>query len=73
MLRSTGREARDGLVVAQQQHKVALAAVEAGEGARAEAVMREHARIARHNLSRAMGSRQALQRLPGAALIRHAV
>lgn len=70
MARSTGPQARDTLVLAQQQHRAVLFAIEHRQGARAEALMREHARIAHDNLSEALQSRQALQRVPGAALIR---
>ena len=70
LVRSTGVQARDVLVVAQEQHRAVLNAIEAREGARAEHLMREHARIAHHNLREALDNRQALQRVPGAALIR---
>lgn len=43
--------ARDMLVVAQQQHLQVLDAIERREGARAEAIMREHARLAQRNLN----------------------
>ena len=58
LVRSTGPQARDGLVVAQAQHRAVLLAIESREGARAEALMREHARVARHNLGEALASRQ---------------
>lgn len=70
LARSTGPDARDTLVVAQAQHKAVLDAIVQREGARAEALMREHARIARQNLREALQSHQSLQRLPGASLIR---
>ncbi len=38
------------LVVAQQQHLQVLDAIERREGARAESIMREHARLAQRNL-----------------------
>ncbi|WP_349961230.1 GntR family transcriptional regulator [Rhizobium sp. ZPR3] len=38
------------LVVAQTQHRAIIAAIELREGARAEALAREHARLARQNL-----------------------
>lgn len=38
------------LVIAQAQHRAIVAAIELREGARAEALAREHARIARQNL-----------------------
>lgn len=43
------------LVVAQQQHHAIIAAIEAREGARAEAIAREHARIALSNLNYVLG------------------
>lgn len=70
MLQATGPRARDVLVVAQQQHRGVVEAIQQREGARAEALMREHARIAHHNLRDALRSHQALQKLPGASLIR---
>jgi len=70
LARSTGPDARDVLVVAQAQHRAVVEAIVQREGARAEAVMREHARIAHQNLREVMRSHQSLQRLPGASLIR---
>lgn len=67
---TNGPRARDVLVIAQEQHRAVLDAVQRREGARAEALMREHARIAHQNLSAAMSSRHELQRVAGAALIR---
>lgn len=63
--------ARDMLVVAQDQHRQVLEAIEQGEGARAESIMREHARIARRNLREAVDS-QRLHDVPGVRLIRRA-
>ena len=57
------------LYVAQVQHRGMLEAIEDGEGARAEALGREHARLARRNLDVALTSERALERLPGAGLI----
>lgn len=65
-----GVRARDSFVIAQGQHRAALEAIEQREGARAESVMREHARIARNNLREAMASHQGLRALPGGTLIR---
>jgi GntR family transcriptional regulator, vanillate catabolism transcriptional regulator len=61
---------RDSLVVAQAQHHAVIDAIVAREGSRAEAVMREHARIAHHNLREALQSHKSLQKIPGASLIR---
>jgi len=60
------------LVVAQHQHRGMLEAVRAGHGARAEEIAREHARLAMLNLELVLGSEPALERLPGAPLMRHA-
>jgi GntR family transcriptional regulator, vanillate catabolism transcriptional regulator len=57
------------LYVAQTQHRGILEAIELGEGSRAEALAREHARMARRNLDVALTSEGALERLPGASLI----
>lgn len=62
-------QARDMLIVAQDQHRQVLDAIERREGARAEAIMREHSRIAQRNLHEAMQS-QDLERMPGVRLIR---
>jgi GntR family transcriptional regulator of vanillate catabolism len=62
-------QARDMLIVAQDQHRQVLDAIERREGARAEAIMREHSRIAQRNLLEAMQS-QDLDRMPGVRLIR---
>jgi GntR family transcriptional regulator of vanillate catabolism len=70
MAQATGPDARDMLVIAQQQHKSVVDAIVQREGARAEALMREHARIARHNLTEALQSHKTLQLVPGANLIR---
>jgi GntR family transcriptional regulator, vanillate catabolism transcriptional regulator len=70
MAQATGAHARDSLVVAQQQHRSVIEAIRQREGSRAEALMREHARIAHHNLREALKSHQTLQRVAGASLIR---
>jgi GntR family transcriptional regulator, vanillate catabolism transcriptional regulator len=62
-------QVRDMFVVAQAQHWQVLQAIEQREGARAEAVMREHSRIAQTNLRGAV-SGQSATRLPGVQLIR---
>jgi GntR family transcriptional regulator of vanillate catabolism len=62
--------ARTVLVVAQEQHRSVIEAIEQREGTRAEALMREHARIAHANLRDALQSHKTLQMVPGANLIR---
>jgi GntR family transcriptional regulator of vanillate catabolism len=44
------------LIIAQDQHRQVLAAIEQREGSRAEAIMREHSRMAQRNLNEAMHS-----------------
>jgi GntR family transcriptional regulator of vanillate catabolism len=63
-------ESHRGLYIAQAQHRAILEAIELREGARAEALAREHARLARGNLDTALGTPQGLERLPGAGLIK---
>jgi len=70
LARADSPHARDTLIVAQAQHRAVLEAIVAREGTRAEALMREHARIAHQNLREALQSQQSLQRVPGASLIR---
>jgi GntR family transcriptional regulator, vanillate catabolism transcriptional regulator len=43
-----------GLILGQEHHRAILDAVENREGARAEALAREHARLARRNLNAAL-------------------
>jgi GntR family transcriptional regulator of vanillate catabolism len=62
-------QARDMLIVAQDQHWQVLAAIERREGARAEALMREHSRIAQRNLREVVQNHE-LSQLPGVRLIR---
>ena len=61
------------LVVAQHQHRMLLDAVRDGHGARAESIAREHARLAKLNLELVLQSEPALERLPGAPLLRRVV
>jgi GntR family transcriptional regulator, vanillate catabolism transcriptional regulator len=57
------------MYVAHTQHRAILEAIELGEGARAEAIAREHARLARRNLDVALTSESTLRRVPGGGLI----
>ncbi|PUE11003.1 GntR family transcriptional regulator [Limnohabitans sp. T6-5] len=62
--------ARDMLVVAQHQHRQVLQAIERREAGRAEALMREHSRIAQHNM-RLARQHPTLAGTPGVQLIRN--
>jgi GntR family transcriptional regulator of vanillate catabolism len=62
-------ESRAILVIAQDHHRGLVEAFERREGARAEALAREHARVARRNLEIVLRNREVLERMPGASLI----
>lgn len=65
---NSGR-ARDMLIVAQDQHRQVLDAIGQREGGRAEAIMREHSRLAQRNLREAVRTADS-HRMPGVRLIR---
>jgi GntR family transcriptional regulator of vanillate catabolism len=69
VVQANSPRARDMLVVAQDQHRQVLDAIERREGARAEAIMREHSRLAQRNLREAVRG-EHLHRMPGVRLIR---
>lgn len=59
------------LAMAQAQHRALVEAIERREGARAEAIAREHARIALQNLAAAFGpGAHEAEPVPGLSLIR---
>ncbi|MEE3100424.1 MAG: GntR family transcriptional regulator [Pseudomonadota bacterium] len=62
-------EVRESLILAQAQHRGLVEAVAAREGARAEALGREHARLALRNLDAAMRDRALAARVPGLGLV----
>lgn len=71
-----GPRAASSLVVAQAQHRALVEAIAAREGARAEALAREHALTARGNLTESFAAeaaagddRPGVERFPGQALI----
>ena len=57
------------LVIAQAQHHALVQAIEAREGARAEAIAREHARLARANFDAAISPSGKIHLVPGQGLI----
>lgn len=59
------------LAVAQDQHRCVVDAIANREGARAQAIMQEHARLAARNLRLALRSQDVLRLVPGSALIRN--
>lgn len=62
-------EVRASLVVAQAQHRAIINAIEMREGARAEWVAREHARLARNNLDVMIEDRKLMTKVPGLSLV----
>lgn len=66
-------EARKILIIAQDHHHCVTRAIEARESARAEALMREHARLAHRNLQLALRNQGTRDLVPGAVLIRRPV
>ena len=58
------------LILAQEHHRAVVEAIEHREGSRAEAVMREHARLARQNLELVLRNQDSLRLVLGGALIR---
>jgi GntR family transcriptional regulator of vanillate catabolism len=63
------QESLDILIIAQSQHRAVVEAIELREGARAEALMREHARIARTNLALVAASDRLKRRVPDLSLV----
>jgi GntR family transcriptional regulator, vanillate catabolism transcriptional regulator len=63
-------ESREILLIGYEHHRGLIEAIERREGARAEALAREHARLARRNLEVVLKNRDVLERMPGASLIR---
>ncbi len=70
MAQSVMPESHQILLVAQDQHHCVVEAIASREGARAQALMQEHARLAGRNLRLALTQEKALERVRGAALIR---
>jgi GntR family transcriptional regulator of vanillate catabolism len=70
MVQAVLPEARQILTIAQDHHHCVVRAIEEREGARAEALMREHARLAHRNLQLAFGNQGTRDLVPGSVLIR---
>jgi GntR family transcriptional regulator of vanillate catabolism len=62
-------EGKEAILLSQAHHRAIASAIVDGEGARAEALAREHSRLARTNLEAAL-EQQQLTRIPGASLIK---
>jgi GntR family transcriptional regulator, vanillate catabolism transcriptional regulator len=70
MAQSALPEAHQILLIAQDHHRIVVDAIENREGTRAEAVMREHSRLAARNLRLALRNRSHLDLLPALALLK---
>jgi len=69
MAQSSLPEARQILLIGQDHHRIVVDAIENREGTRAEAVMREHSRLAARNLRLVLRNRSRLDLLPALALL----
>ena len=70
MAQSMMPEAHRLIAFAQDQHRCVVEAIADREGARAQAIMQEHARVAARTLRVALHSEKAIGRVPGGTLIR---
>src|SRR5690606_9063167 len=70
MVQAALPEAQTMFTIAQDHHRCLLEAIAAGESARAEAIMREHARLAHRNLEAALQNQRTRELVPGSGLIR---
>ena len=68
-VQSKGPQSLEILRIGQRHHRELLAAIAARGEARAEALGRDHAQLARRNLDLALDRRELLARVPGSALI----
>jgi GntR family transcriptional regulator, vanillate catabolism transcriptional regulator len=66
-------QSREILVVAHRQHVGMVEAIEGREGARADSLAREHARISLTNLEIVLSHRGLIEQVPGASLLALAV
>ena len=63
-------EANKTAIIAIEHHRAILEAIENREGTRAEALAREHSRVARKNLDRALSNSTLFRSIPGASLVK---
>lgn len=70
LLPMTLRAAKELVPIAEEHHKALMDAIEHHEGARAEDLGREHARLTRRNLEKALADPNFLDTIPGARLIK---
>jgi GntR family transcriptional regulator of vanillate catabolism len=70
MVQAALPEAQAMIMIAQDHHRCVLQAIEMGESARAESLMREHARLAPRSLESALRNQRTRHLVPGSGLIR---
>jgi GntR family transcriptional regulator of vanillate catabolism len=63
------REGNDEAIIAIEHHRAIVEAIELHEAARAESLAREHARLARRALKRALENAEPFRGAPGATLV----
>ena len=68
--RSKLPKAMEMFIIGQEQHHAVLEAIEHRQGSRAEALSREHARLARRNLESVLNDQTIQNCVPGASLIK---
>jgi GntR family transcriptional regulator of vanillate catabolism len=56
--------------IGEEHHRAIVDAIEHREGARAESLGREHARLTRRNVEEALADRNFLETVPGAHLLK---
>ena len=69
MARSEIDQSFKSFLIAQEQHRGIVEAIENREGMRAETLAREHARLALRNLKTVLNDKSALDQVPGSRLI----
>jgi GntR family transcriptional regulator of vanillate catabolism len=70
LLAKTLPGSKEILPIAEEHHRALINAIEHREGARAESLGREHARLTRRNLEEALADPTFLETIPGARLIK---
>lgn len=70
MVQATLPDAQQTLQIGQRQHRAILEAIVVGDGARAEAIAREHSHLAKRNLQAAAMHEAELKQVVGGNLIR---
>jgi GntR family transcriptional regulator of vanillate catabolism len=70
LLAKTLPGSKEILPIAEEHHRALIDAIEHREGARAESLGREHARLTRRNLEEALSDPNFMETIPGARLIK---